>query len=105
MCGAGRRSHRRNHRRCDLRRHAGFQGGAGLGGSTDQSSTLTVMGILMTLQFVGCNKPVLSAVEGRSALHRMVVNTFGGVNFSSSQELRELPAFGAMPVGYCALPA
>jgi len=46
------------------------------------------MGILMTLQFVGCNKPVLSAVEGRSALHRMVMNTFG-----------------AMPVGYCALPA
>ncbi|MGC2457851.1 MAG: peptidoglycan DD-metalloendopeptidase family protein [Gallionellaceae bacterium] len=28
---------------------------------------------------------------------------FGGVNFSSSQEPEEFPAFGAMPVGYCTL--
>ena len=27
-------------------------------------------------KFVGCNKPVLSAVEGRSALHRMVWDKF-----------------------------
>jgi hypothetical protein len=38
--------------------------------------------------FVGCNK--------RSALHRMF--SFGGVNFSSSQELRELPTFGAITI-------
>ena len=38
--------------------------------------------------FVGCNK--------RSALHRMF--SFGGVNFSSSQELRELPTFGAIMI-------
>jgi hypothetical protein len=36
---------------------------------------------------VGCNKPVLSTAEGRSALHRMEVSE----------------TFGAMPVGYCAL--
>lgn len=35
---------------------------------------------------VGCNKPVLSHVEGRSALHRMFA----------------FRIYSAMPVGYCA---